>query len=113
MLHKGAQRIVSRCRTLAECSEEDGFLTRTYLSDPMHDAHARLPVHRMPGDARHDAMVLAPHVPSAMPFLRSPCGVSHQPDESVREEDVAAALPRAADFLSSVSGVSSVGATHA
>jgi allantoate deiminase len=42
--------------------------------------------------AGHDAMVLAPHVPTAMLFVRSPGGLSHHPDESVREEDVEAAL---------------------
>jgi allantoate deiminase len=42
--------------------------------------------------AGHDAMILAPHVPTAMLFVRSPGGLSHHPDESVREEDVEAAL---------------------
>ena len=42
--------------------------------------------------AGHDAMILAPHVPTAMLFVRSPGGLSHHPEESVREEDVEAAL---------------------
>jgi len=46
----------------------------------------------MPSGAGHDAMVLAPHMPAAMLFVRSPGGVSHHPDESVLEPDVAAAL---------------------
>ena len=50
------------------------------------------PVHRMPSGAGHDAMILAPHVPAAMLFVRSPGGISHHPDETVREADVAAAL---------------------
>jgi allantoate deiminase len=53
---------------------------------------AGYPVHRMTSGAGHDAMVLAPHVPSAMLFLRSPGGISHHPDEAVLTEDVAAAL---------------------
>jgi allantoate deiminase len=48
--------------------------------------------HRMVSGAGHDAMVLARKVPAAMLFLRSPAGVSHHPDESVRLEDVQAAL---------------------
>jgi allantoate deiminase len=50
------------------------------------------PVHMMASGAGHDAMILAPHVPVAMLFLRSPGGVSHHPDENVLEADVAAAL---------------------
>jgi allantoate deiminase len=37
-------------------------------------------------------MILAPHVPSAMIFLRSPGGISHSPEESVLVEDVEVAL---------------------
>jgi allantoate deiminase len=49
-------------------------------------------VHRMPSGAGHDAMIAARRMPAAMLFLRSPGGISHHPDETVREEDVAAAL---------------------
>jgi allantoate deiminase len=47
---------------------------------------------RMTSGAGHDAMVIAGHLPSAMIFLRNPGGISHHPDESVAEQDVAAAL---------------------
>ena len=57
------------------------------------------PVHRMPSGAGHDAMILAAHVPAAMLFIASPGGRSHCPEESVREEDVAAALACGAKFL--------------
>lgn len=53
---------------------------------------AGFPVHRMTSGAGHDAMILASRVPIAMLFLRSPGGISHHPDESVNEDDVAAAL---------------------
>ncbi len=45
------------------------------------------PVHTMMSGAGHDAMILAPAIPSAMLFLRSPGGVSHHPDESVIPEE--------------------------
>lgn len=48
--------------------------------------------HRMVSGAGHDAMILAEKVPSAMIFLRSPGGISHNPKESVLVEDVARAL---------------------
>ncbi|MGB9028730.1 MAG: allantoate amidohydrolase [Acidobacteriaceae bacterium] len=54
---------------------------------------------RMTSGAGHDAMVIAPHVPSAMVFLRNPGGISHHPDESVAEEDVAAAIHTGLCFL--------------
>jgi allantoate deiminase len=54
---------------------------------------------RMISGAGHDAMVIAPHVPSAMVFLRNPGGISHHPDESVAEQDVAAAIQLGLCFL--------------
>jgi len=53
---------------------------------------AGYPVHHMTSGAGHDAMIIAPHIPSAMLFLRSPGGISHSPLESVLVEDVEAAL---------------------
>jgi len=37
-----AQEVIRRCRLLADCSEEPGFTTRTFLSAPMHDVHRHL-----------------------------------------------------------------------
>jgi len=48
--------------------------------------------HRMASGAGHDAMILAEKVPSAMIFLRTPGGTSHDPAESVLQEDVEKAL---------------------
>ena len=47
---------------------------------------------RLVSGAGHDAAVMATICPSAMLFIRSPGGISHHPDESVRREDVRAAL---------------------
>jgi allantoate deiminase len=60
---------------------------------------AGFPVHRMVSGAGHDAMIMAPLVPAAMLFLRSPGGVSHSPEESVLEADVDAALAAGARFI--------------
>jgi allantoate deiminase len=57
------------------------------------------PAKRMSSGAGHDAMIMASRVPAAMLFLRSPRGISHHPDESVRERDVEAALRVGANFL--------------
>jgi len=48
--------------------------------------------HRMVSGAGHDAMILAEKFPSAMIFLRTPGGISHDPAESVALEDVAKAI---------------------
>lgn len=68
-----------------------------YLTESM-EAEG-LPLKRMPSGAGHDAMVMAGRVPSAMLFLGSPGGISHNPAESVREEDVEAALRVGRKFL--------------
>jgi len=44
-------------------------------------------------------MSLAARMPVAMLFLRSPAGISHHPDETVLEGDVAAALGAGLAFL--------------
>jgi allantoate deiminase len=55
--------------------------------------------HRMASGAGHDAMILAEKVPSAMIFLRTPGGISHDPAESVAVDDVAKALGAGVHFL--------------
>jgi allantoate deiminase len=60
---------------------------------------AGLPPKQMQSGAGHDAMVMAGRMPSTMLFLRSPGGISHSPAESVREQDVEAALKVGAKFL--------------
>jgi allantoate deiminase len=48
--------------------------------------------HRMVSGAGHDAMILAEKVPTAMIFLRTPGGISHDPAESVATGDVERAI---------------------
>lgn len=55
--------------------------------------------HRLASGAGHDAMVLAPHLPVAMIFLRTPRGLSHHPDEDVLPGDVDAAFEVGRAFL--------------
>jgi allantoate deiminase len=64
---------------------------------------AGMPVKEMPSGAGHDAMVIAARVPTAMLFLRSPGGISHHPAETVREQDVEAALQVSRKFLQRLS----------
>ncbi|NYF53072.1 allantoate amidohydrolase [Tunturiibacter gelidoferens] len=66
-------------------------------------ANAGFPSNRMTSGAGHDAMILAPTIPSAMLFLRSPGGLSHHPDEAVLPQDVEAALSTAMEFLALLS----------
>jgi allantoate deiminase len=71
------------------------------LTAMLHNAAAQagFPSRRMISGAGHDAMILAPVIPSAMLFLRSPGGLSHHPDEAVLPQDVEVALATAMEFL--------------
>jgi allantoate deiminase len=60
--------------------------------------------HVMTSGAGHDAMVVRPYMPAAMLFVRSPGGVSHHPDENVRDDDVAAALEACCAFVDELRG---------
>jgi allantoate deiminase len=61
-----------------------------------------VPTHRMFSGAGHDAMIVAGKMPAGMVFLRCEKGISHNPAENVRDEDVAAALEAGLQFLSSL-----------
>jgi allantoate deiminase len=60
---------------------------------------AGAPVHRLSSGAGHDAMIVASRMPAALLFVRSPGGISHHPDESVLEGDVAVALEAGGHLL--------------
>jgi allantoate deiminase len=71
------------------------------LEDAVRRAGA--PAHHLSSGAGHDAMIVASRMPAAMLFLRSPGGISHHPDESVAEDDVAMALEVGRHFLDQLS----------
>ncbi len=66
-------------------------------AEAIHDIGMH-PVSMVSG-AGHDAMILAERVPTTMIFLRSPAGISHHPEESVRLQDVHNALAAGGAFL--------------
>jgi allantoate deiminase len=76
-----------------ECSTELTELVAAAI------AAAALPVVRLPSGAGHDAVMLSRITPIAMLFVRCAGGVSHNPAESVRIEDVAAAIEATTRFL--------------
>ena len=53
----------------------------------------------MPSGAGHDAVSLAQLTDVGMLFVRCKDGISHHPDESVREDDVAVAIDVTEVFL--------------
>jgi N-carbamoyl-L-amino-acid hydrolase len=53
----------------------------------------------IPTGAGHDAGILAPHVPSAMLFVRNPTGISHAPDEFADTLDCVTGVAALADAL--------------
>ena len=64
------------------------------LSDLLAEAVARcdVPPLRLPSGAGHDGVVMSGVCPYAMLFVRCKDGISHNPAESVTEDDVAVAL---------------------
>ena len=83
--------------------------TLNQRSVPMNDSLTRKletaapqGIRRMVSGAGHDAMILAPYIPSAMLFLRSPGGISHHPAESVLPQDVDLALSIGQRFIESL-----------
>jgi allantoate deiminase len=56
-------------------------------------------VEHLPSGAGHDATQLAEIIPIAMLFVRCKGGISHNPAESVRQEDVAVAIEVTSRFL--------------
>jgi len=99
-----AKDIAERRRLKFECSARQD--QQTVVCDPnlvltMEKAveRAGFPVQRMTSGAGHDAMILAQKMPVAMLFLRSPGGISHDPDERVLPDDVAAAMNTGLRFL--------------
>jgi allantoate deiminase len=69
---------------------------------------AGAPMTVMSSGAGHDAMVLAPYMRTAMLFIRTPGGISHHPDESVDESDVAIAVATGRNFLDELAASGSV-----
>jgi len=60
--------------------------------------------YRMVSGAGHDAMIMATKVPSAMIFLRTPGGVSHDPAEAVAVGDVTKAIECGCNLLEQLAG---------
>ena len=100
-----AERRRVRCR-MALGENHPSVPSNPRLTDRLVDA-ARAVGHeplRMVSGAGHDAAVLAGIAPMAMLFVRSPGGVSHHPDETVRPGDVQAALETLVSFLHRLAG---------
>jgi allantoate deiminase len=82
-------KLTSSTKLAQPATQMDTFLVREIDAAV---SQAGIKSHRMVSGAGHDAMILAEKVASAMIFLRSPGGISHNPKESVLVEDVAKAL---------------------
>lgn len=99
-----AERICAR-RGLELTHEQRLDQPAVAMDSRLRDALARAveaagyPIHHMTSGAGHDAMILAPLVPAAMLFVRSPGGISHHPDESVIAADITAALEAGLRFV--------------
>ncbi len=68
-----------------------------------------LKVPEIPTGAGHDAGLLAPHVPSAMLFVRNPSGISHAPDEYAETDDCLAGVIALTEVLGELTASSASG----
>ena len=93
-----ARGIRLRCETLLQQSAVamDEHLTQL-AQGTIHNCGIRC--ESLPSGAGHDAAILAPILPSAMLFLRTPNGLSHHPDEAVLPQDIESALRAGAEIL--------------
>lgn len=66
----------------------------------------QLPVRRMPSGAGHDAQMFAPNCPTAMIFIPSVKGLSHNINEHSEEADIAAGAQVLFDVVCDLAGVS-------
>jgi allantoate deiminase len=86
--HRREVAVSSTTKLLQTATPMDHFLTHEIATAI---SRAGVTPYSMVSGAGHDAMILGEKVPTAMIFLRSPGGISHNPKESVRIEDVAKA----------------------
>jgi allantoate deiminase len=70
---------------------------RALLAAAAHASGAEAPA--LMSGAGHDAVALSEITPVAMLFVRSPGGISHHPDEALREQDLAVALDVLEEFV--------------
>jgi len=108
-LVRQAEEIAKRRGLLLQSSillKQDAVAMRPFLVDQVEEAIRKTGCepHRMVSGAGHDAMVLAEKLPSAMIFLRSPEGISHDPAESVLREDVEKAIECGLHLLNQLAG---------
>ena len=108
-LREAALEIASRRRLTSEWEtrvDQDAVKMSPPLVAALTRAVERTGARLVPltSGAGHDAMIVAQRMPAAMLMLRSPGGISHHPDESVLEGDVAAALAAGGAFLDELAG---------
>jgi len=104
-----AEEIARRRGLRARCNvllDQRAVLMDSFLVSQIAEAISKTEreAHRMVSGAGHDAMVIAEKVPSAMVFLRSPGGISHDPAESVAVEDVSKAIDCGMYLLDQLAG---------
>ncbi|HUB28385.1 MAG TPA: allantoate amidohydrolase [Terracidiphilus sp.] len=108
-LLEAANKVAARRKLALQCTHQmnqpavsmDERMT-AYMTAAIETAG--LPPKQMASGAGHDAMVMAGRMPTTMLFVRSPEGISHNPAEAVREEDVESALEAGAKFVERLAG---------
>ena len=88
---------------------QESYSPTTYftaeLGDRLRTALPTAPL--LASGAGHDAGILAPHVPSAMLYVRNPTGVSHAPEEACEDGDQRAGVSALVKVIEGELGVAS------
>ncbi|MCA0218311.1 MAG: allantoate amidohydrolase [Actinobacteria bacterium] len=102
-------KLIGECVAAEGCSldvNEESFSPLVTFHDELTSrvAHILGGVPSIPTGAGHDAGILAPHLPSAMIFVRNPTGVSHSPGETARHVDCETGARGLAEVLKRLAG---------
>ena len=103
-LRESIESIAARRRLVSQINRSE-MIAPSPLDDGICDAlHGRAAAYGVEipivaSGALHDAAVLAPHLPTAMVFVASRDGISHNPAEFSRTEDIALAARIVADTI--------------
>lgn len=102
-----AMRDTAAAEGCAFALHEESFSTRVDFDPALRERLAAVlgpGTPAIPTGAGHDAGILAPHVPTAMLFVRNPTGVSHAPAEGASDADCEAGAVALAAVLRDLAG---------
>ncbi|RDI55364.1 allantoate amidohydrolase [Nocardia mexicana] len=103
-IHESARAAATLEGCLVSVHEESYAGTATFDPALRDELTALLAAPALPTGAGHDAAVLAPHIRTAMLYIRNPTGISHSPAEHADPTDIDAGVTALAQTLTRLAG---------